>query len=126
SHAHAQWVSVNGSVVEAGLWFGTLATEGAGRSAVLLTDEGSHTLSRAGDADARPGQAPDGLLGSYLHEPDGAVIRAGLVTDVAQHLDGRLVDPSIAYISTDQPTRSPFVRSYRVLDHFDFGLKRLR
>lgn len=126
SHTHAQWVSVGGSVVEAGLWFGDLATEGVGRSALLLTTDGTHQLTWAGDADARPGQAPDGPVGGYLYEPDGAVIRAGLVNQVAEELNGHLVDPSIAYISTDQPAHSPFARGYRVLDHFDFALKRLR
>lgn len=126
SDTHAQWVSVRGSVVEAGLWFADLATEGAGRSALVLTDDGRHQLSWAGDADARPIQAPAGALGAYLYEPDGAVIRAGLVNQVAEQIDGRLVDPAIAYITTDQPSPTPFARGYRVLDHFDFGLKRLR
>lgn len=52
SDTHAQWVSVDGAVVEAGLWFGDLAPEGSGRSALLLADEGSHLLSWSGDADA--------------------------------------------------------------------------
>ena len=34
--AEAQWVSVDGDVVEAGLWFGLLAHEGVRRSAVVL------------------------------------------------------------------------------------------
>ncbi|MGC0274544.1 class I SAM-dependent methyltransferase [Pseudactinotalea sp. Z1739] len=126
SLTHAQWVSVNGAVVEAGLWFGRLATEGAGRSAILLTDAGTHHLGWSGDADARATQAPDGRLAAYLHEPDGAIIRAGLVADVADQLGGHLVDPSIAYITTAQPVTTPFARSYRVLDYFGFGLKRLR
>ena len=65
-------------------------------------------------------------MGSYLYEPDGAVIRAGLVNQVAEQIEGRLVDPAIAYITTDQPAQTPFARAYRVLDHIDFGLNRLR
>lgn len=34
--AHAQWVSVDGEVVEAGIWCGPLAPEGPGRSALVL------------------------------------------------------------------------------------------
>lgn len=126
SQTHAEWVSVKGSVVEAGLWFGGLATEGSGRSAVLLGESGTHTLTWAGDADARPVQAPDGPLRHYLYAPDGAVVRAGLVAQAAERLDGTLLDPSIAYISADSPITTPFARGYRVLDHFGFGLKRLR
>lgn len=126
SHTHAQWVSVDGAVTEAGLWFGDLAAEGSGRSALLLTDTGTHHLTWSGDADAMPVQAPDGPLGAYLYEPDGAVIRSGLLHQVVEQAEGRLVDPSIAYLSTDQPAPTPFARGYRVLDHFGFGLKRLR
>lgn len=126
SETRAEWISVAGSVLEAGLWFGPLATEGSGRSAVVLTDGATHRLDGPGDADARPIQAPDGPVGNYLYEPDGAVIRAGLVARVAEMIAGRLLDPSIAYISTETPQTTPFARGYRVLDHFGFGLKRLR
>ncbi len=126
SHTHAQWISVDGSVVEAGLWFADLAPEGSGRSAVVMNDGHTETVTWSGDADALPTQAPDGALGSYLYEPDGAVIRAGLVNVVGERIDGRLIDPSIAYLTTDSITATPLARGYRVLDHFDFGLKRLR
>ncbi|UFU05694.1 class I SAM-dependent methyltransferase [Ruania halotolerans] len=126
SQTHAQWVSVDRAVVEAGLWFGDLAPEGAGRSALLLTGGQEHLLSAPGDADARAAQAPVGDLGAYLYEPDGAVIRAGLVARTAELLEGTLVDESIAYITTQTLQDTPFAVGYRVLDSFDFGLKRLR
>ncbi|CAM3694126.1 class I SAM-dependent methyltransferase [Occultella aeris] len=126
SATQAQWVSVDGSVVEAGLWFGRLAPEGSGRSALLISGKEQHLLSWPGDADARPEQAPAGALGAYLYEPDGAVIRAGLVARVAADLDGTLVDESIAYVTTPSLRTTPFATGYRVLDSFDFGLKRLR
>lgn len=140
--AETQWVSVNGDVVEAGLWFGPLALDGPGRSALVLRtftdDDGKeHTLSRTvrGDDDA-----PDvGGVGQYLYEPDGAVIRAGLVGQAAAELGGRLVDPTIAYVTTDSLAELPSARpadsvgapapiatGYRVLDTMPFGLKRLK
>ena len=126
SQAHAQWVSVDGDVVEAGLWFGPLAPEGSGRSALVLTAGGAHLLSQPGDADAAATRADSGMLAGYLYEPDGAVIRAGLVAKVADDLGGTLVDPSIAYITTTAERATPFATGFRVLDSFDFGLKRLR
>ncbi|MCP2264833.1 class I SAM-dependent methyltransferase [Promicromonospora thailandica] len=140
--AETQWVSVDGDVVEAGLWFGPLAPDGPGRSALVLRtftdDDGKeHTLSRTvrGDDDA-----PDvGAVGQYLYEPDGAVIRAGLVAQAAAELGGRLVDPTIAYVTTDSPADlpparpaepagapAPIATGYRVLDTMPFGLKRLK
>lgn len=121
--AETQWVSVDGDVVEAGLWFGPLAPDGPGRGALVL---------RAGAATALrepPGGAPRpdvGPVGGYLYEPDGAVIRAGLVALVAEQVHGRLLDATIAYVTTDTLAPSPVATAYRVLDAMPFGLKALR
>lgn len=126
SQTHAQWISVDGDVVEAGLWFGDLAPEGSGRSALVLSGEQEHRLSWPGDADAPAPRAEAGSLGRYVYEPDGAVIRAGLVAPLTDQLGGRLLDPSIAYITTDTPAPGPLATGFRVLDSFGFSLKRLK
>ncbi|CAM5782687.1 class I SAM-dependent methyltransferase [Cellulomonas persica] len=119
--ARAQWVSVDGDVVELGLWFGPLAPEGPGRSALVLVGGQPHVLAPDEVAHAHVGE-----VGTYLYEPDGAVIRAGLVGDVALEVRGRLVDPTIAYVTSDELAATPFATAYRVLDRMPFGLKRLR
>jgi hypothetical protein len=122
--AHAQWVSVDGDVVELGLWFGPLAPEGSGRSALVLRDGQAHTILASNpDGIYRP---PSGEVGAYLYEPDGAVIRAGLVGELADQVRGRLVDPTIAYVTSDVLTPVPTATAYRVLDTMPFGLKRLK
>jgi hypothetical protein len=128
--AEAQWVSVGGDVVECALWCGTLARDGVRRSALLLDGAGGvHELAAgdsAGDLAGQPAAAPVGPVGGWLHEPDGAVIRAGLVGEVARQLGGTLLDPTIAYVSTASPASSPFARSYAVEDVLPFSVKRLR
>ena len=88
SDAHVQWISDHGTVIEAGIWCGDLALEGSGRSALVIDDDGAHRLldkeNSPSIAPAQLGAAPE--LGEYLFEPDGAVIRAGLVAKVAEHL----------------------------------------
>jgi len=123
--AEAQWVSVDGDVVEAGLWFGLAAREHVRRSAVGMTTGGG---TSAVVVDGTGTEAPPevGPVGAYLHEPDGAVLRAGLVGLVAQAVQGRLVDRTIAYVTSDSPTTGPLARTYQVLDVMPFGLKRLR
>jgi len=71
-------------------------------------------------------RAPVGPVGRWLHEPDGSVIRAGLVAEVAGPLGAVLLDPTIAYLTTTEPVATPFATSYEVTDVLPFGLKRLR
>jgi SAM-dependent methyltransferase len=116
--AEAEWVSVSGDVVECSLWWGPLAGAVARRATLL---PGGATVT--GDGQTR---APAGPVGRFLYEPDGAVIRAGLVAEVARDLDGHLLDTTIAYITGDHAVSSPFATAYEVLDVLPFGLKRLR
>jgi hypothetical protein len=111
-------VSVSGDVVECALWCGPLAGAVARRATLL---PGGATIT--GDGLARAAAGP---VGRFLYEPDGAVIRAGLVAEVAAALDGHLLDTTIAYITADRAMSSPFVTGYEVLDVLPFGLKRLR
>lgn len=134
SNCEAQWISSNGEVVEAGLWFGSLATR-HGRGALLLNDQD-------GEQSSRPyvGYGPDTAisalrspkdLGTYLFEPDGAVIRAGLVADAAQDFGGSLLHPTIAYFTTDRLDdgsghQIPLARGHEVLDTMPYSIKPLR
>lgn len=124
--AEAQWVSVGGDVVEAGLWFGVLAREGVRRAALLLPADPDDAGAAVEVTDAGMPDAETGPLGGYLYEPAGAVIRAGLVGQVADVVGGRLLDPTIAYLTADHLTRSPLATAYAVDDVFGFQLKRLR
>jgi SAM-dependent methyltransferase len=116
--AEAEWVSVSGDVVECALWCGQLAGTIARRATLLPTG-----ATITGDGLTR---APAGPVGRFLHEPDGAVIRAGLVAEVADQLGGHLLDTTIAYITSERAAASPFATAYEVLDVLPFGLKRLR
>ena len=119
----AEWVSDHREVKEAVLWSGRLAT--ARRRATVIGDGGLATLTEEDDPYA--GQPPPtGALAAFFYEPDGAVIRAGLVTAVAAGVGGRLLDEHIAYVVSDDPFRTPFARSYRVLEEVPFREKQLR
>ncbi len=65
-------------------------------------------------------------VGEFLYEPDGAVIRAGLVTAVAAGVDGGLVDEHIAYVTADDAFRTPFARGYRVVETLPYRERALR
>jgi SAM-dependent methyltransferase len=115
----AEWVSDHGEVKEAALWGGRLAT--AARRATVIRDGGLATLTEEDDpgADVVP-------LGGFLYEPDGAVIRAGLVTAVAAGVRGGLLDRRIAYVTSEDSFRTPFAQGYRVLEELPYREKQLR
>lgn len=116
----AEWVSDHGEVKEAALWSGRLAT--ARRRATVIGHGGLASLTD--EDDPGPGRVRD--VSAFLYEPDGAVIRAGLVTAVAALVDGGLMDEHIAYVATDDPVRTPFARGYRVLERLPYREKPLR
>ena len=115
----AEWVSDHGEVKEAALWAGRLAT--VRRRATVIGHGGLATLTDEDD----PG-AGVRAVGEYLYEPDGAVIRAGLVTAVAAGVDGGLLDEHIAYVTSDASFWTPFARGYRVLAELPYREKALR
>jgi SAM-dependent methyltransferase len=115
----AEWVSDDGDVKEAALWSSYLST--ARRRATIIRGSGLATLTDEDD----PG-APAVPLGAYLYEPDGAVIRAGLVTAVAGIVEGGLVDEHIAYVTSDSSVSTPFARGYEVLETLPYKEKQLK
>ncbi len=117
--AEAEWVSVDGAVVEAAFWQGPLAT--APRRASVLRGAHAEELTGTGDLPARV--AP---RRGYLYDPDGAVVRAHLVAEFAATVDGTLVDPRIAYVFSDEPIQTPFGTGFEVVDKLPYGLKQLR
>ncbi|MET0975561.1 MAG: class I SAM-dependent methyltransferase [Leifsonia sp.] len=122
SDAEAQWVSVDGQLVEMGLWFGALARPGIRRSALLLGRDGTAELTADGDStDAEVGE-----LGEFVYEPDGAVIRARLIGDLARDLDARMLSDGIAYLTADRERRTPFATGFRVLDTLPTDEKKLK
>lgn len=112
----AEWVSDDGDLVEACLWGPGLAQ--APRRATALP-AGAELTGRG-----EPGHVGD--AGGWLHEPDDAVIRAGLVGELAERMGGHLLDERIAYVTTDAASPDPLARSFRVVAELPFREKQLR
>ena len=139
SDSHTQWVSVDGDVVEAAIWCGPLAPEGPGRSVLIMRSgaDGMNTCTLVDPCSADPSQAPVQVdpisspddLGSIIHVPDGAAVRAGLVAHLCERLDARPVGPRIGYLTGERlpdEATTPFVRSFRLTEVLPLRLKTLR
>ena len=120
--SEAQWVSVDGDVVELGVWLGSVARPGIRRAALVIRDDRAAELTAGADSE----DAPVGPIGDYLYEPDGAVIRARLIGDLARANGAWMLSAGIAYLTSDTPFESPFARGFRVLEHLPADERQLR
>jgi hypothetical protein len=110
-------VSVAGEVKEACFWFGVLR-QGVRRATILPAGVSLH------DAPVPPVPAVPPLR--YLYEPDGAVIRAHLVEQLAHQIDAAKIDDTIAFLTSNTLAHTPFARAFAVWETVPFNLKRLR
>jgi hypothetical protein len=110
-------VSLAGSVREACLWSAGLAGKGVTRRATMLDTGESVT-------DAEPDNCAVAPAGRWIIDPDGAVVRAGLVRHYAARHGLWQLDPDIAYLSGDRLPDD--VRGFEVLEALNFSERRLR
>jgi hypothetical protein len=120
--AEAQWISVDGDVVELGVWFGLVARPGIRRAALVIRGDAAHELTAGADSE----DAPVGPIGDYLYEPDGSVIRARLIGALARANGAWMASAGIAYLTADVPFESPFARGFRVLERLPTDERQLR
>jgi hypothetical protein len=110
-------VSLEGSVREACLWSPSMAEAGVHRRATVL--DGPEQIT-----DAEPDDCGVAPAGRWIVDPDGAVVRAGLVRHYAARHGLWQLDPDIAYLSGDRVPDG--MRGFEVLDQLGFSEKRLR
>ncbi|MGO9929191.1 MAG: THUMP-like domain-containing protein [Mycobacterium sp.] len=109
--------SYRGSVREACLWSAGLAQPGVRRRASVL-DRGEQIT------DTEPDDCPVRSAGRWVVDPDGAVVRAGLVRHYGARHGLWQLDPDIAYLSGDRLPSG--VRGFEVLEQLAFDERRLR
>jgi hypothetical protein len=109
--------SYQGSVREACLWSAGLAAPGVRRRASVLDRSEQIT-------DTEPDECPVRAAGRWIVDPDGAVVRAGLVRHYAARHGLWQLDPDIAYLSGDRPP--PGIRGFEVIEQLVFEERKLR
>ncbi len=119
-----EFLSLAGELKEALLWCGPLAT--VRRRATVLqhttADAPPATLEEAPERPTPPLAPP----AQVLYEPDPAIIRSGLVAELATLLGAAQLDTTIAYLTAPHARSTPFARAWRILEWLPFSLKRLR
>ncbi|MFD4428109.1 class I SAM-dependent methyltransferase [Nocardia sp. NPDC058497] len=113
-------VSLDGAVREACLWSPGLTDPGVTRRATVLDSRGGATTL----TDAVPDDIPEQPPGEWIVDPDGAIVRAGLVRHYAAEHGLWQLDPHIAYLTGD--TVPTGMRGFRIEDRFELREKTLR
>jgi SAM-dependent methyltransferase len=112
-----EFISVNGRLVEAVLWLGSLVTESR-RATVLPAG-----ASLAGEPDG--GVTEMAEPGHFFYDPDPGVGRASLIDVLATQLDARKLDERVAYLTAAERQATPFARRFRVLAWLPHSERRL-
>ena len=112
-----QVVSLDGGVREACLW--SEVTRPSRRATVLRSDGDDYEITSE-DSDEIDGPG----VGEWIVDPDGAVVRAGLVRHYAHRHGLRQLDPQIAYLTGDAIPAGE--RGFRVIEQLGVSEKVLR
>lgn len=115
-------ISHRGECKQAVLWTGSLA--GVQRRATVLPAAETITASRREET-VWPDPAAV-LPGDVLHEPDPAVIRAGLVGNLARRCSLSPIDPQIAYLVGREPAATAMLTPFRVIDVLEWSHRKAR
>ena len=123
AEAEAQWVSIDGDLVELGLWFGAAARPGVKRAALLIDGTGRHEITSPHDQQE---YAPLGELAEFVYEPDNSVVRSHLIGELAEQLGLHSFSSGIAYLTGSVQISSPWLKGYRVVENLAFDRKKLK
>lgn len=106
----AEWhcSSIGRRLVDASVWFPPLAQ--SDRRASVYDGDTWHELT----GPALPSR--HGTVGTFIIDPDPAIVRAGLVSNAADRARGHLLDPHLAFITCDEPPPKWLGRAMRVLE----------
>ncbi len=125
-HCHVQWISVNGDLVEAVIWLGN-ASPRPGRSALIIKNGIEHQFDSGYEDPRIPSiELEPRELGTFIFEPDPAVIRSGSISALAKKYGLAPVSNRIAYMTGDCPIDAPEISCFKVETVIDLNPKALR
>ncbi|MDO5060687.1 MAG: class I SAM-dependent methyltransferase [Actinomycetaceae bacterium] len=113
----AQWISVDGALLEASLWSPACSPAGAGRRATIFRGQQvTQFFAPTDPAQPAPEIPEGGALKRYLWEADPAIIRAGLLHLAAESANASVVSKGIAYLLTDQLPTAQWAQAVTVYE----------
>jgi hypothetical protein len=119
NQAEVELISLGGECKEATIWYGTLCQPGMWRATVLPSGQTmvGHPMQY---------RAERSTLLRYVHDPDPAVVRAGLVDMLGEQEGLSRLDDAEEYLTSDAYTPSEFRQSFEVEQVFPFDERKLK
>ncbi|HAH43563.1 MAG TPA: hypothetical protein DCM07_01670, partial [Planctomycetaceae bacterium] len=120
--SETELISLSGECKEATIWFGDLAGEHEFRATAI---------SKTGQIDSIAGHPMDAYVeladpGSYIYDPDPAVVRSGLLDVAAAQAGLSRLDPEEEYLTSAEVVESPFFRRFRILEELPNNDREIR
>lgn len=113
--AEAEWVSIDGDVVECGVWWGrAVGTPGVSAAVGTSTPDGARWVTVEPVDDPPAPLAPGAAVLPWLAEPDRAVLAAGLTGSLAALVAGHELDHGVGYVAAPAVVDVPWARWYAV------------
>ena len=112
-----EFISLDGELKECVLWLNGMQTS---RLRATALPSG---LTIAADEPDEP--LTFGPVARYVYDPDPSLTRSGLLANFARTIAARLIDESIAFLTSDSLNESPFTTTYAVEEVLPFHAKRV-
>jgi hypothetical protein len=126
--AELEWISRKRECRQLVAWFGSLAKHaGMRRATVVLNNIGDPGRVRSETFVGRAGVAVSTAptIGSYIFEPDCAVLAADLTGALANRYGLHAVSATAAYLTTDAPVVTPLLAAFEVMEVLPYDAKKL-
>lgn len=112
TRAELEWISRGGECRQQVAWFGQLAVNPGLRTATRVAADGQLAGTFTAKRSAAPRVAKQ--LGTFLYEPDPAVLAAGLTDALAAQHGMSRVAPAVGYLTSDRQIDHPLARGFAV------------
>jgi len=114
-----EFVQLGRSMREATIWSGEGVSAGLSRAVLLPGPITLESTSEQAPAECAP-------IAAFIYDPESCVTRAGLVRHLAFRLGARMLDPQVAYLTSEVPAFNPLCATFEVLEVLPFSAGRLK
>jgi len=121
--AEREWISVGGQCKQLVAWFGEL-TQMQGRRRATVLDCSGAAATFTGRGHLQPPHREN--VGSYVYEPDAAILAADLCGEVAAQFDLHSFAETAGYLTSDRLVETGGLSAFAVRDVMPMDPKRLK